>query len=344
MRKKNVIALVMAAALACSVFAQSKKPVVPAAVAPVKTVKVLTSRLAATARLPIAKEDSKAKKTTAKAVAKPVAVAKLATPATTRKNAASEKAIQPAETNKTKTKLTKTVAPETKLAAKDARTKAPQLNAVSELSKGKFGKGKFGKAALTKREEETATVRRPEIKNALKPLEPKRAIEPVIAKREREDETPRRIRPRVTPPISDDELTESAKEPVKEKDPAEERIADAPKLPIAKPDRIEVVEPNSPQLEQLQTLRNSRPLPSYGAIVTRTGTPPAPRKDISIPQQRVFEIQYELAKRGFYTAEPNGLYDDVTIASMWEFQKNYGLPATGYPTAHALKRLGLTSW
>ena len=352
MQKKNPVAflfvLLLAAALACTAFAQSKKPFVPATTAPVKTVKALTSRLTAAARAPIAKEDAKAKKnlaTTAKGATKPMAVAKLTTPATTRKNAASEKAIQPAETTKAKTKLTKTVAPETKLAAKDTRAKASQLKAVSELSKGQFGKsqfgkGKFGKAPLEKSDEETAPLRRPETKNALKPLAPARAVAPVIAKREREDETPRRIRPRVT----DDEPIDSPKENTKDNVATEERLADAPKLPVAKPDRIEVVESNSPQLEQLQALSNSRPLPSYGAIVTRTGTPPTPRKDISIPQQRVFEIQYELAKRGFYSAEPNGLYDDVTIAAMWEFQKNYGLPATGYPTAHALKRLGLTSW
>lgn len=349
MKKKNVITLVMAAALACGAFAQSKKSFVPATIAPVKTVKALTRRLTAAARFPVAliakKEDPKAKKTTTKGAAKPVAVTKLVTPATTRKNAASEKAIQPAA----KTKPTKAVAPETKLAAKDARAKAPQLRAnafTNALTNDALRKGKFGKdqrAARSKPEEEVAPVRTArvtEIKRELKPTEPKRSVEPVIARRDRDDETPRRIRPRAV----NDEPTDNAKESPKENTAAEERIADAPKLPIAKPDRIEVVEPNSPQLEQLQTLRNSRPLPSYGAIVTRTGTPPAVRKDISIPQQRVFEIQYELAKRGFYTAEPNGLYDDVTIAAMWEFQKNYGLPATGYPTAHALKRLGLTSW
>jgi peptidoglycan hydrolase-like protein with peptidoglycan-binding domain len=58
----------------------------------------------------------------------------------------------------------------------------------------------------------------------------------------------------------------------------------------------------------------------------------------------VLEIQYELSKRGFYAGEPSGVYDETTILAMWEFQKNYGLPATGYPTAHSLKRLGLTNW
>ena len=329
MQKKNLVALFMAATLAGGAYAQSKKPVVPATATPVKTVKALTSRLAATARLPVAKEDPKAKKVTTKGAAKPIAVTKLAASPTTRRNAASEKALPLIA----KTKSAK-AAPETKLAANNARTKAPQLNAVSEPRKGKFGKD--ARAPLAKPEAETARVIEP--KRTLKPVETKRAIEPIVAKREREEEAPaRRIRPRV----ADDEPTDTPKE---KNAAAEERIADAPKLPLAKVDRIEVIESDSPQIEQLQTLRNSRPLPSYGAIVTRTGTPPTPRKDISIPQQRVFEIQYELAKRGFFTAEPNGLYDDTTIAAMWEFQKNYGLPATGYPTAHALKRLGLTSW
>ncbi len=343
MQKKNLVALFMAATLAGGAYAQIKKPAVPATVTPVKTVKALTSRLAATARVPVAKEDPKAKKVTTKGAAKPIAVTKLAASPTTRRNAASEKALPLIA----KTKSAK-AAPETKLAANNAQTKAPQLraNVSANATNNGLRKGKFGKdarAPLSKPEEETARVI--ETKRTLKPIETKRAIEPIVAKREREEEAPaRRIRPRV----ADDEPVESAKEPVKEKESSkesgEERIANAPKLPLAKVDRIEVIESDSPQIEQLQTLRNSRPLPSYGAIVTRTGTPPTPRKDISIPQQRVFEIQYELAKRGFYTAEPNGLYDDTTVASMWEFQKNYGLPATGYPTAHALKRLGLTSW
>ncbi|NOT63690.1 MAG: peptidoglycan-binding protein [Acidobacteria bacterium] len=335
MKQKSYIALLLAAALVGNAFAQSKKPIVPATVTPVKTVKVLTSRLAAAARPLPAKEDAKAKKNGApanKAAAKPVAVAKLTT---TRKTVASEKAIQ----------LTTKAKPATaaKLAAKDVNTKAQQLNANDGLRKGKFGKDT--RPVLTKPVEESARTinAKAETKRTLKPLEPKRPAELIVAQREdkREEEpAPRRLRPRVAD--YDDEPKADKKEEKKEE--AEERIADAPKLPLAKPDRIEVIEPDSPQIVQLQALPNLRPLPSYGAIVTRTGTPPTARKDISIPQQRVFEIQYELAKRGFYTAEPNGLYDDVMVAAMWEFQKNYGLPATGYPTAHALKRLGLTSW
>ena len=121
---------------------------------------------------------------------------------------------------------------------------------------------------------------------------------------------------------------------------------DMPAYQIQLPDKIEVVEygSTSPTMTKLLTLPEARPLTPFGAVVTKTNTPPTKRNDLTIPQQRVLEIQYELVKRGFYSAEPNGLYDEATVLAMWEFQKNYGLPATGYPSAHSLKRLGLTSW
>lgn len=122
--------------------------------------------------------------------------------------------------------------------------------------------------------------------------------------------------------------------------------SDTPGYQIQLPDKIEVIEygSTSPTVAKLLTLPEARPLTPFGAIVTKNSTPPAKRNDLAIPQERVLEIQYELVKRGFYNTEPNGLYDEATILAMWEFQKNYGLPATGYPSAHALKRLGLTSW
>ncbi|MBI1765781.1 MAG: peptidoglycan-binding protein [Acidobacteria bacterium] len=121
---------------------------------------------------------------------------------------------------------------------------------------------------------------------------------------------------------------------------------DTPAYQIQLPDKIEVVEYGSlsPSVAKLLTLPEARPLTPFGALVSKTNTPPAKRNDLVIPQERVLEIQYELVKRGFYKAEPNGVYDEATILAMWEFQKDYGLPATGYPSAHALKRLGLTSW
>ena len=121
---------------------------------------------------------------------------------------------------------------------------------------------------------------------------------------------------------------------------------DTPAYQIQLPDKIEVSEAGSlsPTMTNLLTLSNSRPSTPFGAVVTKNNTPPALRNDLAIPSERVQEIQYELAKRGFYNGPLNGVYDEATLLAMWEFQKNYGLPATGYPTAHALKRLGLTSW
>jgi hypothetical protein len=119
----------------------------------------------------------------------------------------------------------------------------------------------------------------------------------------------------------------------------------SPAYEIAYPDQIEVVEygSTSPAVQSLQTLPTARPMTPFGAVVTRGGSVPSKRNDLIIPQQRVLEIQYQLASRGFYNTEPTGVYDETTIQAMWEFQKNYGLPATGYPTAHALKRLGLAN-
>lgn len=121
---------------------------------------------------------------------------------------------------------------------------------------------------------------------------------------------------------------------------------DGPAYQIALPDQIEVIEygSTSPLVTNLLALPVQRPSTPFGAVVTRSTTLPNKRNDLNMSQQRILEIQYELAKRGFYNAEPNGVYDEATIAAMWEFQKNYGLPATGYPSAHALKRLGLTTW
>jgi peptidoglycan hydrolase-like protein with peptidoglycan-binding domain len=56
---------------------------------------------------------------------------------------------------------------------------------------------------------------------------------------------------------------------------------------------------------------------------------------------RALQIQLALKRRGFYTGEMTGEYDDATIESMRRFQTQQKIPVTGYPTAHALKRLGL---
>lgn len=66
---------------------------------------------------------------------------------------------------------------------------------------------------------------------------------------------------------------------------------------------------------------------------------PAPT---GVPADRVEEIQSALIQRGYLSGSPTGQYDASTIQAMKRFQSDNRLSATGYPTAHALKRLGVS--
>ena len=71
--------------------------------------------------------------------------------------------------------------------------------------------------------------------------------------------------------------------------------------------------------------------------------PPAPRAVISsIPTERVAEIQTALIKHGYLEGEATGVYDDSTKAAMKKFQTANNLQASGLPSAHALKKLGVS--
>ena len=71
--------------------------------------------------------------------------------------------------------------------------------------------------------------------------------------------------------------------------------------------------------------------------------PPPPRAVISsIPIERVAEIQTALIKQGYLQGEATGIYDDSTKAAMKKFQTAHNLQASGLPSAHALKRLGVS--
>ncbi len=71
--------------------------------------------------------------------------------------------------------------------------------------------------------------------------------------------------------------------------------------------------------------------------------PPAPRPVISsIPTERVAEIQTALIKHGYLDGEASGIYDDNTKAAMKKFQVANNLQASGLPSAHALKKLGVS--
>jgi hypothetical protein len=112
------------------------------------------------------------------------------------------------------------------------------------------------------------------------------------------------------------------------------------------PDKIEVIEAGSSDEPALAPWFN---LPKPGNVMTNSFMPIGPsisvrRINVRIEQSRVLEIQQSLAGRGFYQGEMTGVYDDATADAMRRFQINEKISATGYPTAHALKRLGLASW
>jgi hypothetical protein len=126
----------------------------------------------------------------------------------------------------------------------------------------------------------------------------------------------------------------------------ESEVAAIPETyPIA-PDRIEVIESGAaptPELSRYLSLPPPRSQPPQEApdadpnLLTK-------RKALKIDESRTLQIQQALKQRGFYTGELTGAYDQATVEAMRSFQTQEKIPVTGYPTAHALKRLGLASW
>jgi hypothetical protein len=110
------------------------------------------------------------------------------------------------------------------------------------------------------------------------------------------------------------------------------------------PDNIEVIEygsASSPEVDRYLDLpRAPSSQNSSGPIPTVTPRP----KSIKIEASRVLQIQQALANRGFYSGEMTGVYDAATVEAMRQFQAKEKIHVTGYPTAHALKRLGLGNW
>jgi len=109
------------------------------------------------------------------------------------------------------------------------------------------------------------------------------------------------------------------------------------------PDRVEVLEYGLSQPSDLARQLNpsaprSQTSPnSSEAELAAT----APRKRVKIESSRVLQIQQALTQRGFYGGEMTGVYDEATVDAMRRFQASQKIAVTGYPTAHALKRLGL---
>ncbi|MGH9833632.1 MAG: peptidoglycan-binding domain-containing protein [Blastocatellia bacterium] len=111
------------------------------------------------------------------------------------------------------------------------------------------------------------------------------------------------------------------------------------------PDRVEVLEYGSSESSDLGRRPNtsaprSQTAPnSAEAALAAT----APRKRVKIESSRVLQIQQALSQRGFYGGEMTGVYDEATVDAMRRFQASQKISVTGYPTAHALKRLGLAN-
>lgn len=111
--------------------------------------------------------------------------------------------------------------------------------------------------------------------------------------------------------------------------------------PAIVPDRIEVLEQGATSSADLSKWLNP-PAPS-NQLSSDVGTI-TPSRRVNIDSMRVIQIQQALAGKGFYSGETTGVYDESTIDSMRRFQTSQKISATGYPTAHSLKRLGLASW
>lgn len=58
-------------------------------------------------------------------------------------------------------------------------------------------------------------------------------------------------------------------------------------------------------------------------------------------KDRISEIQSALAKDGSYAGEPNGKWDDASVAAMKKYQAAHGLNPTGKLDALTLQKLGL---
>lgn len=121
---------------------------------------------------------------------------------------------------------------------------------------------------------------------------------------------------------------------------AEEKYAPDPSPKIV-PDRIEVLEYGSTNSSELSKLLSP---PQPGSQLSNDVGTITPSRKVNIDTMRVIQIQQALASRGFYSGETSGNYDEATIDAMRRFQSTNQISATGYPTAHALKRLGLASW
>jgi hypothetical protein len=124
-------------------------------------------------------------------------------------------------------------------------------------------------------------------------------------------------------------------------------VAAAPQIPSdysVVPDEIEVLEHGSSTTRDLAKWLNPPSKSMSASFVDPAPVTSSKRRNVKIDSTRVIQIQQALASRGYFQAEMTGAYDEATIESMRRFQADNRFVITGYPTAQALRSLGLTNW
>jgi hypothetical protein len=108
-----------------------------------------------------------------------------------------------------------------------------------------------------------------------------------------------------------------------------------------------------PRNEEALKVRDEAPLHVGDEDPQPTNTPssntqfiaptPAPvARTSGMALERVIEIQNALVKAGYYQGEATGVYDETTKQAMKQYQQANKLQASGLPSAHALKKLGVS--
>ena len=117
---------------------------------------------------------------------------------------------------------------------------------------------------------------------------------------------------------------------------------DAPPPRDLGPDVIDVIEHDSPEVRRLDEV-----LRADVKAVQFSSVPNISRKKVDVGRmdaERIKQIQEALARKGFYSGEIHGQYDDATVEAMRKFQESQKIDVTGYATAQSLRLLGLTDW
>jgi hypothetical protein len=129
---------------------------------------------------------------------------------------------------------------------------------------------------------------------------------------------------------------------------AEERAVEREEARVSYPvvpDQIEVIEYGSERARGAEASGARRVSASAGSrAATAMPSVSKRRLGVAISEERVSEIQQALTRKGYFAGELTGAWDDATYEAMRRFQFEHKIDVTGYPTAHALKLLGLTDW